>query len=68
MVLKTLNKYISESNHYDKVHAKNLNKFEILNLIDEIRYMNKNDKINTLKTLSEQTIKQIKILKEGGLI
>jgi len=68
MILDTLNKYISESNHYDKVHAKDLSKFEILDLIDEMRYMTKKDKINTLKNLSEQTIEQIKKLKEGGML
>ena len=68
MILKTLNKYISESNHYDKVYAKDLSKSEILNLVDEMRWMDKEDKINTLKNLSKQTIEQMKILKEGGLI
>lgn len=68
MILDTLNKYIYESNHYDKIHAKDLSKFEILNLIDEMRYMNKEDKIDTLKNLSKKTIKQMKIFKEGGML
>lgn len=68
MILDTLNKYIYESNHYDKIHAKNLSKIEILNLIDDMRYMDKEDKINTLKNLSEKTIEQMSKLKEGGLI
>jgi len=58
MVLNKLNKYIYESNHYDRVYAKNLSK----------RYMDKEDKIDTLNTLSKKTIEQMKILKEGGLI
>ena len=68
MILDTLNKYIYESNHYDKIHVKDLSKLEILNLIDEIHYMDKEDKINTLKMLSKKTIEQIKKFKEGGLI
>lgn len=68
MILNTLNKYIYESNHYDKIHAKDLSKLEILDFINEMRYMDKEEKINTLKNLSEKTIKQIKILKEGNMI
>lgn len=68
MILDTLNKYIYESNHYNKIHAKDLSKSEILDLIDEMRYMDKEEKINTLNTLSEETIEQIKKLKEGGMI
>lgn len=68
MILDTLNKYIYESNHYDKVHAEDLSKSKILNLIDEMRYMDKEDKIDTLNTLSKNTIKQMKLLKEGDMI
>jgi len=68
MTLDKLNKYIYESNHHDRVYAKDLSQSKILELIDEMRYMSKEDKINSLKNLSDNTIKQMKKLKEGGLI